>query len=127
MLTISRALLTHPRILILDEATEGLAPLIARDFGPLTGLPKDFIDSNLAFSRAPNRPKRYVQDLLRERADDVATLLEDTNTHIYVCGLKGMEDGVMQALNDVTAKHGGAWEPLWQQFKAEGRFHVETY
>jgi benzoyl-CoA 2,3-epoxidase subunit A len=96
-------------------------------FGPLTGLPKDFIDTNLAFSRAPNQPKRYVQDLLRERADDLATLLEDTNTHIYVCGLKGMEEGVMQALNDVAAKHGGAWEPLWQQFKAEGRFHVETY
>src|SRR2546421_463397 len=96
-------------------------------FGPLTGLPKDFIDTNLAFSRAPNQPKRYVQDLLRERADDVATLLEDANTHIYVCGLKGMEEGVMQALNDVTAKHGGAWEPLWQQFKAERRFHVETY
>jgi branched-chain amino acid transport system ATP-binding protein len=31
MLTISRALMTHPRILILDEATEGLAPLIARE------------------------------------------------------------------------------------------------
>jgi hypothetical protein len=33
----------------------------------------------------------------------------------------------MQALHDVTGKHGGAWEPLWQLFKAEGRFHVETY
>jgi branched-chain amino acid transport system ATP-binding protein len=31
MLTISRALMTHPRLLILDEATEGLAPLIARE------------------------------------------------------------------------------------------------
>jgi branched-chain amino acid transport system ATP-binding protein len=29
MLTIGRALLTNPRLLILDEATEGLAPLIA--------------------------------------------------------------------------------------------------
>ena len=96
-------------------------------FGPLTGLPKDFIDTNLAFSRARNQPKRYVQDLLRERADDLAPLLRDANTHIYVCGLKGMEDGVMQALHDVTGKHGGAWEPLWQLFKAEGRFHVETY
>ena len=31
MLTIGRALLTNPELLILDEATEGLAPMIARD------------------------------------------------------------------------------------------------
>src|SRR5262249_29375618 len=31
MLTIARALLTNPDLLILDEATEGLAPLIARE------------------------------------------------------------------------------------------------
>ena len=31
MLTIGRALMTNPEVLILDEATEGLAPLIARE------------------------------------------------------------------------------------------------
>jgi branched-chain amino acid transport system ATP-binding protein len=31
MLTIGRALMTHPDLLILDEATEGLAPLVARE------------------------------------------------------------------------------------------------
>ena len=40
-------------------------------FGPLMKLPRDFIDINLAFSRVPGQPKRYVQDLIRERDDDV--------------------------------------------------------
>jgi branched-chain amino acid transport system ATP-binding protein len=31
MLSIGRALMTHPRLMILDEATEGLAPLIVQD------------------------------------------------------------------------------------------------
>ena len=31
MLTIGRALMTNPDLLILDEATEGLAPLIAQE------------------------------------------------------------------------------------------------
>jgi branched-chain amino acid transport system ATP-binding protein len=31
MLTIGRALMTNPSLLILDEATEGLAPLIAKE------------------------------------------------------------------------------------------------
>jgi branched-chain amino acid transport system ATP-binding protein len=31
MLSISRALMTHPELLILDEATEGLAPLIVAE------------------------------------------------------------------------------------------------
>jgi len=37
MLTIGRALLTNPDLLILDEATEGLAPLIAREIWVILG------------------------------------------------------------------------------------------
>ena len=38
MLTIGRALMTNPDVLILDEATEGLAPLIAREIWHICGL-----------------------------------------------------------------------------------------
>ncbi len=37
MLAIGRALMTNPRLLILDEATEGLAPLIAREIWRILG------------------------------------------------------------------------------------------
>jgi benzoyl-CoA 2,3-dioxygenase component A len=93
-------------------------------FGPLMKLPKDFIDINLALSREPDQPKRYVQDAILERAADVAALLADENTYIYVCGLKGMEAGVLQALSDVT---GAGWDALHARLREQGRLHLETY
>jgi branched-chain amino acid transport system ATP-binding protein len=38
MLTIGRALMTNPDVLILDEATEGLAPLVAREIWRICGV-----------------------------------------------------------------------------------------
>ena len=96
-------------------------------FGPLQNLPKDFIDIHLAFSRTPGQPRRYVQDLMRERAADLGELLGDDNTHIYVCGLKAMEDGVLLALRDVAAQAGLDWETTAAAWKEQGRLHLETY
>jgi benzoyl-CoA 2,3-dioxygenase component A len=96
-------------------------------FGPLQSLPKDFIDINFAFSRTPGSPKRYVQDLLRERAADLAALLQDPNACFYVCGLKAMEEGVVMALHDVAQNAGLNWEAIGQTLKREGRLHLETY
>jgi benzoyl-CoA 2,3-dioxygenase component A len=96
-------------------------------FGPLQSLPKDFIDINLAFSRVAGAPKRYVQDLMHERAADLVPLLQDPNTCFYVCGLKSMEEGVVLALRDVAAQAGLDWEALGAALKREGRLHLETY
>ena len=96
-------------------------------FGPLQNLPKDFIDSNFAFSRTPGAPKRYVQDAMRERAADLALLLQDKNTCFYVCGLKSMEEGVVLALRDVATQAGLDWNTVGAALKAEGRLHLETY
>ncbi|HVF62987.1 MAG TPA: benzoyl-CoA 2,3-epoxidase subunit BoxA [Casimicrobiaceae bacterium] len=96
-------------------------------FGPLSSLPKDFIDVNLAFSRTPGLPKRYVQDAMRERSADLGELLKDGNTYIYVCGLKAMEEGVVVALRDVAESAGLDWPTLANALKREGRLHLETY
>ena len=54
MLTIGRALMTHPDLLILDEATEGLAPLIAREIWAIVrrikaaGIATIIVDKNFA-------------------------------------------------------------------------------
>jgi len=37
MLSIGRALMTHPELIVLDEATEGLAPLIVADIWRVIG------------------------------------------------------------------------------------------
>jgi branched-chain amino acid transport system ATP-binding protein len=54
MLTIGRALMTNPDLLILDEATEGLAPVIAREIWNIvrsihaTGIATIIVDKNFA-------------------------------------------------------------------------------
>jgi branched-chain amino acid transport system ATP-binding protein len=54
MLTIGRALLTNPEVLILDEATEGLAPLVAREIWRIiraikeAGIATVIVDKNFA-------------------------------------------------------------------------------
>ena len=96
-------------------------------FGPLQNLPKDFIDINLAFSRTPGSPKKYVQDAMRERAADLAVLLQDPNAYFYVCGLKAMEEGVVLALRDVAQQAGLDWEAIGPELKRQGRLHLETY
>jgi benzoyl-CoA 2,3-dioxygenase component A len=95
-------------------------------FGPLRKLPSSFIDIHLAFSRADDEPKTYVQDKLRAAAAGVADVLKG-DTYFYVCGVKGMEAGVMDALREIAEGAGIDWPVLHAQMLAEGRFHVETY
>ncbi|MGQ9366490.1 benzoyl-CoA 2,3-epoxidase subunit BoxA [Azospirillum sp. ST 5-10] len=96
-------------------------------FGPLMKLPASLIDVNLAFSRLADQPKVYVQDKIRERGGDVASLLGSGDTFVYVCGLKGMEQGCEEALADVCRRHGLDWTALRAAMRREGRYHVETY
>ncbi|AZN68261.1 hypothetical protein DX910_08275 [Acinetobacter haemolyticus] len=58
---------------------------------------------DLAFSRDQEQ-RRYVQDVLREHADELKNWIEQ-GAVIYVCGsIEGMATGVDQALNDILGE-----------------------
>lgn len=96
-------------------------------FGPLTRLPRDFIDVEFAFSRDAAQPKAYVQDRLRGRAGDLVGLLSDSNAYFYLCGHKRMEEGVEAAFAAICGEAGLHWPQLKAELRRGGRYHVETY
>jgi benzoyl-CoA 2,3-epoxidase subunit A len=96
-------------------------------FGPLQKVPERLLGKHFCYSRVPGRPRVYVQDRIRSEAVTVAALLQDPNTHVYVCGLKGMESGVNEAFADVCRGASIDWAVLRVAMREAGRYHVETY
>jgi benzoyl-CoA 2,3-dioxygenase component A len=96
-------------------------------FGPLQKVPKTLLDQELVFSRLTDKPKEYVQHRMRERGADLAALLGKDTTHVYVCGLRGMEQGVEEAFAGICGMHGLDWPECRARMREAGRFHVETY
>lgn len=72
--------------------------------------------------------KMYIQDRVAENASEIWNLLQsDPKTHVYICGLKGMEDGIDAALSAEASKHDIEWKAYQKDLKRAGRWHVETY
>jgi benzoyl-CoA 2,3-dioxygenase component A len=90
-------------------------------------VPASLLTQHLCYSRIPDRPKVYVQDRMREEEKAVADLLRDGKTHVFICGLKGMEKGVDEAFADCCRHAGLDWKTIKTGMRAQGRYHVETY
>ena len=83
-----------------------------------------------AISREQQNPqggRMYIQHRVAEHADEIWNLLQSPKTHAYMCGLKGMEDGIDDAITSAAAKNGADWSVYQKQLKKEHRWHVETY
>jgi benzoyl-CoA 2,3-dioxygenase component A len=96
-------------------------------FGPLQKVPDGLLRKHFAYSRVPGQPKVYVQNLMQEKADEVGILLQHPQTHIYLCGLRGMESGVDEAFAAICKNFEADWPALLSDMRAQGRYHVETY
>ncbi|MGP8119293.1 MAG: benzoyl-CoA 2,3-epoxidase subunit BoxA [Xanthobacteraceae bacterium] len=96
-------------------------------FGPLQKVPESLLTRHFCYSRVPGQPRTYVQDRIRSEGPRVAALLDDPHTHVYICGLRGMESGVDEAFADVCRLAALDWTAVKASLRESGRYHVETY
>jgi ferredoxin--NADP+ reductase len=89
---------------------------------------------NFRYTKAISREQQnakggrmYIQDRVLEHADEIFAMIENPKTHVYMCGLKGMEPGIDEAMTAAAAAKGLNWSELRPALKKADRWHVETY
>ena len=89
---------------------------------------------NFRYTKAISREQQnakggrmYIQDRVSENAEEIFAWIENPKTHVYMCGLRGMEPGIDEAMGAAAAAKGLDWSELRPQLKKADRWHVETY
>ena len=82
---------------------------------------------NFKYTKAISREQQntkggrmYIQDRVLESANEIFNMIEDEKTHIYLCGLKGMEPGIDEAMTKAAEEKGLNWSELRPQLKKAG-------
>jgi ferredoxin--NADP+ reductase len=76
-----------------------------------------------AFSREEKNAqggRMYVQHRIAEHGEVIFSLF-------YICGLRGMETGIIDAMKAEASRQGLDWDAFFETLKAEKRWHVEVY
>ena len=71
--------------------------------------------------------RMYIQHRVAENAERLWEMVQNDNTYVYICGLKGMEDGIDEAMAAESAKAGVDWNEYRRTLKKAHRWNVETY
>jgi len=89
---------------------------------------------NFRYTKAISREQQnakggrmYIQDRVLENAEEIFSWIENPKTHVYMCGLRGMEPGIDEAMTAAAAAKSLDWSELRPQLKKAERWHVETY
>ena len=89
---------------------------------------------NFRYTKAISREQQnasggrmYIQDRVSENADEIFAMIDNPKTHVYMCGLRGMEPGIDEAMATAAAAKGINWHELRPVLKKAERWHVETY
>jgi len=71
--------------------------------------------------------KMYVQHRIAEHVDRLWSMIQAGNTYTFICGLRGMEDGIDAAFSAAASEKGITWSEYQYQLKQNDFWHVETY
>lgn len=71
--------------------------------------------------------RMYIQHRVAENAERLWQMVQQDNTYVYICGLKGMEDGIDEAMAAEASKAGVDWNDYRRTLKKGHRWNVETY
>ena len=71
--------------------------------------------------------KMYVQNRMAYYTDELWELLKKDNTYTYICGLKGMEDGINAIMGPKAEAEGKDWVDVQRALKKSHNWHEETY
>ena len=89
---------------------------------------------NFRYTKAISREQQntkggrmYIQDRVLEHADEIFSMIENPKTYVYLCGLRGMEPGIDEAMTAAAEARGMDWAEMRPQLKKAHRWNVETY
>mgnify|MGYP000900570872 CR=1 FL=1 len=88
---------------------------------------KDRIGLYLALSRVDPTRKIYVQDRLLEHGSGIRESIKQGRVSFYICGLKGMEAGIEEAMGQIMSGSELPWPEWKSQLKKAGRWNLEVY
>lgn len=70
----------------------------------------------------------WVQHKMMRYTDDLWELVKDPKTHVYMCGLKGMESGFAECFQERVEAEGMDFsQEFLKKMKKDKRYHVEVY
>ncbi|XP_020399895.1 ferredoxin--NADP reductase, leaf isozyme 1, chloroplastic [Zea mays] len=71
--------------------------------------------------------RMYIQTRMAEYKEELWELLKKDNTYVYMCGLKGMENGIDDIMVSLAEKDGIDWFDYKKQLKRGDQWNVEVY
>jgi len=90
---------------------------------------QDTFEAFRALSRVhdEDHEKGYVQHKLAEQKQEIWEMICGGNFAVYICGLKGMEQGVDEVFASLAEQQGLDWTAMKAKFIKNGQWNTEVY